>query len=280
MKPLGTRVAPVETQRRLTLALERSDASVDLVADRAHVFEQLPGWVVKLPVARIQRSRVGYSGTDACRAGGPAARTACGDATRDGGTRFHRRGTNRSQRWRALPQPPGVGGGARRPPATPSPGRISPRRCPRSRYVPPAWGPRYASDGSDRVVGISHRCTSSWPMLRMRHVGRPVAAAIFTFGVASNGRMMTAPQSAHMYGPPVSRMFVPPQRLGPSGSKRTTALGVSYSARLRACGGCRTWWFRKRSMCVRGRAVTALDAHCRRTRESAPALVGREHASL
>src|SRR5438067_12953068 len=34
----------------------------------------------------------------------------CGDSTRDGGTLFHRRGTNRSQRWKALPQSPGAGG--------------------------------------------------------------------------------------------------------------------------------------------------------------------------
>src|SRR5947209_12610659 len=51
-------------------------------------------------------------------------------------------------------------------------------------------------------------------MLRMRHVGRPLAAAIFTFGVASTGRLTrTAPHTAHLYGPPVNRMFVPPQRL-------------------------------------------------------------------
>src|SRR5437879_2125456 len=63
-------------------------------------------------------------------------------------------------------------------------------------------------------------------MLRMRHVGRPLAAAIFTFGVASNGRLTrTAPHTAHLYGPPVNRMFVPPQRLRLTGrSVRSSGL--------------------------------------------------------
>lgn len=78
-------------------------------------------------------------------------------------------------------------------------------------------GARYASirdpAGPDRLVDISHRWTSSLPMLRMRHVGRPLAAAIFTFGVASNERLRTAPHRAHRYGPPpVGRIFVSPQR--------------------------------------------------------------------
>src|SRR5439155_5448465 len=118
----------------------------------------------------------------------------------------------------------GVGAVRQRPPATPSPGRIRRVVLTQVAVRAPAWGPRYASAGSDRLFGISHRWTSSWPMLRMRHVGRPLAAAIFTFGVASNGRLTrTAPHRAHLYGPPVSRMFVPSRReTRPNGTKATT----------------------------------------------------------
>ena len=109
----------------------------------------------------------------------------------------------------------------RRPPATPSPGRIRHAALPEVAGRVSFWGSPYASAGSDRVLDISHRWTSSWPMLRMRHVGRPLAAAIFTFGVASNGRLRTAPHRAHRYGPPPISRMSSPRRDSVNRTKRT-----------------------------------------------------------